>query len=106
MLDSRDPDEIPTLDEESLDPKEEELLEHWTSDSPQMAMQYKKEGEFGPLAMMARVHLHHIQQKVDQEVFRNPHLSRQEIAAWFDDEMWTLPAIPQPTPDPSPKVTP
>ena len=91
MLESNDPDEIPTLDEESLDLKEKELLEHWASNSPQMAMQYKAEGEEGPLAMMARVHLHNIRQKVNAEVARNPHLSRQEIEEWFLDEMWKLP---------------
>ena len=92
MLESNDPDEIPTLDEESLNLKEKELLEHWASNSPQMAKQYEKEGKYGPLAMMARVHLHIIQQKVDTEAYRNPHLSRQEIAAWFADETWKLPS--------------
>ena len=91
MLDSNDPDEIPTLDEESLDPKELELLEHWARNSPQMAKQFKVEGEEGPLAMMARVHIHNIRQKVEEELHRNPHLSRQEIGEWFLDEMWKLP---------------
>ena len=91
MLERTDPDQIPTLDEESLDMKERELLEHWASNSPQMAKQHQAEGEEGPLATMARVHLHNIRQKVDAEVYRNPHLSRQEIEHWFDDEMWKLP---------------
>ena len=34
MLESNDPDAIPTLDEESLDMKERELLEHWANNSP------------------------------------------------------------------------
>ena len=92
MLESNDPDAIPTLDEESLDMKEKELLEHWASNSPQMAKQYEMEGDDGPLAMMARVHLHNIRQKVDTEVARNPHLSRQEIENWFADETWKLPS--------------
>ena len=92
MLESNDSDAIPTLDEESLDPKEMELLEHWARNSPQMAKQFKAEGEYGPLAMMARVHLHNIRQKVDAEVARNPHLSRQEIENWFADETWKLPS--------------
>ena len=91
MLESNDPDEIPTLDEESLTMLERELLEHWAGNSPQMAKQHKVDGEEGPLAMMARVHLHHIRRKVDTEVARNPHLSRQEIENWFADEMWKLP---------------
>ena len=80
MLEINDPDAIPTLDEESLDPKEMELLEHWARNSPQMAKQYEMEGDNGPLAMMTRVHLHNIRQKVDTEVARNPHLSRGVVA--------------------------
>ena len=91
MLESDDPDEIPTLDEESLSMKEMELLEHWARNSPQMSKQFQVDGKRGPLAMMARVHLHNIRQKVDTEVARNPHLSRQEIENWFADEMWKLP---------------
>ena len=56
-----------------------------------MAKQHTAEGDEGPLAMMARVHLHHIRRKVDAEVWRNPQLSRQEIEQWFADEMWRLP---------------
>ena len=92
MLDSNDPDEIPTLDEESLDMKELELLEHWASNSPRMAKQFKAEGKRGPLAMMARVHLHNIREKIETEFHRNPHLSRQEIEEWFIEETWALPA--------------
>ena len=91
MLESNDPDAIPTLDEESLDLKEKELLEHWASNSPQMAKQFKVDGYDGPLAMMARVHLHNIRQKVDAAAHQNPHLSRQEIEEWFLDETWKLP---------------
>ena len=91
MLDSNDPDEIPTLDEESLSMKELELLKHWARNSPQMERQFQVEGKRGPLAMMARVHLHNIREKIEVEVHRNPHLSRQEIGHWFDDEMWKLP---------------
>ena len=91
MLESDDPDQIPTLDEESLTMLERALLEHWANNSPQMAKQHTAEGDEGPLAMMARVHLHHIRRKVDAEVWRNPQLSRQEIEQWFADEMWRLP---------------
>ena len=91
MLERTDPDQIPTLDEESLSMKERERLEHWASNSPRASKLYQMEGQRGSLAMMARVHLHNIRRKVDAEVYRNPHLSRQEIEHWFDDEMWKLP---------------
>ena len=71
--------------------KEKELLEHWARNSPQMAKQFQAEGKRGSIAMMARVHLHHIMEKIEAEFHRNPHLSRQEIGQWFDDEMWKLP---------------
>ena len=62
MLESNDPDAIPTLDEESLDPKEMELLEHWARNSPQMAMQYKSGGRVRPPRDDgASTHLHNIQ---------------------------------------------
>ena len=48
ILESNDPDAIPTLDEESLDPKEMELLEHWARNSPQMAKQFKRRASTAP----------------------------------------------------------
>ena len=87
---------VPTFDEESLDPRERQLLAHWTSQSPQMAAQLKAEGDNGLLAMLVRQHLIRMDHKMLAFRGDNPHLHPAEVREMFMTELWTPPAVPQP----------
>ena len=84
---------VPTFDEESLNPRELHLLDHWTSLSPQMAAQRKAEGDEGFLAMLVRKHLIRMGQKMLAFRGDNPHLHPAEVREMFMTEFWTPPTV-------------
>ena len=90
-----DLENLPTLDEESLDPAELRLIEGWADQSPEIQRHIDRHG-VESLGMLARSRLASIHNKVTTVEAQNPGLHRLMAEEMFDAEKYGLPVIPTP----------
>ena len=81
------------MDEESINPEEQELLRQWSLQSPDAAQVIRLNPDL--MAMRAREHLDVIQDKVDAVRSQSPEMPLQMVQQMFEDEKWRLPDLPR-----------
>ena len=90
-----DLENLPTLDEESLDRSELELIQTWADQSPEIQRHIDDHG-IESLGMLVRRRLASIANKVTTVEARNPGLHRVMAEEMFDAEKYGRPVIPAP----------